>query len=290
MAAARATAGRMVLPGARAVVSRHVAFLLFAMLGQACASLPAPKQPFTDPARALSFQSLERQRVRSIRAEARIDQRGREGRIKGTVLMFAERPGRVRFDAMTQFGPAAVLTSDGQTFAYSDLRSKRYLTGATCPKNIARFLNVPLTIEQTTRLLLGGTPLIEHAQSTIAWHEDGFYRVVLRGGGQRQEVDLGIREGDVQLPPERQELQLLRSEIYDAQGRTDWRATYGDYRRLPMESYRVPMPFEVRVEQPRAGTDTLIRFKEIALNAAIPPEAFGQVPLPGMQEEVASCD
>jgi outer membrane lipoprotein-sorting protein len=257
----------------------------------ACASFPAPKQPFTDPARALSFQSLARERVRSIRAEARIDQRGREGRIKGTVLMFVERPGRVRFDAMTQFGPAAVLTSDGQTFAYSDLRSKRYLTGATCPRNIARFLNVPLTIEQTTQLLLGGTPVIAHTRSSIAWNDEGFYRVVLHGAaGDRQEVDLGIREHDAELPPGSQELRLLRSELYDAKGKTDWRATYGEYQRLPLESYRVPMPFEVRVEQPRAGTDTLIRFKDIALNAQIPPEAFAQAPLPGMQEEVASCD
>jgi hypothetical protein len=263
--------------------------LLCAALGSACAGVPKPAQPFTDPRRALSLQTLASERVRSIRAEARIDQRGREGRIKGTVLLFAERPGRVRFDAMTQFGPAAVLTSDGQTFAYADLRSKRYLTGATCPKNIARFLNVPLTIEQTTRLLLGGTPIIDHTQASIDWHDDGFYRVVLRGR-QRQEVDLGISEQSAKLPPERQELHLLRSEIYDAQGRTDWRATYGDYRRLPLESYRVPMPFEVRVEQPRAGTDTLIRFKEIALNAQVPPEAFAQTPLAGMQEEVASCE
>jgi outer membrane lipoprotein-sorting protein len=286
MIAARA---RGSLPTTRAAAMR-CAVLALAGLAQACASFPAPAQPFTDPARALSLQGMARERVRSIRAEARIDQRGREGRIKGTVLMFAERPGRVRFDAMTQFGPAAVLTSDGQTFAYSDLRSKRYLTGATCPKNIARFLNVPLTIEQTTRLLLGGTPLIEHSQANIDWHDDGFYRVVLRGAGQRQEIDLGIRERDAEAPPERQELRLLRSEIYDASGETDWRATYGDYRRLPLDSYRVPMPFEVRVEQPRAGTDTLIRFKEIALNVQIPAEAFTQVPLPGMEQEEASCE
>jgi outer membrane lipoprotein-sorting protein len=268
----------------------QLALVLAAGLLPACASFPAPKQPFTDPSRALSLQSHARERVRSIRAEARIDQRGREGRIKGTVLMFAERPGRVRFDAMTQFGPAAVLTSDGHTFAYSDLRSKRYLTGATCPKNIARFLNVPLTIEQTTQLLLGGTPMIAHSQASIGWNDDGFYRVVLRGGGLRQEIDLGIRERDAELPPERQELQLLRSEIYDAKGQTDWRAIYGDYRSLPIDSERVPMPFEVRVEQPRAGTDTLIRFKEIALNAQIPPAAFVQAPLPGMEQETASCD
>ena len=260
-----------------------------ALLG-GCAGVPAPAQPFTDPRRALSLQTLARERVRSLRAEARIDQRGREGRIKGTVLMFVERPGRVRFDAMTQFGPAAVLTSDGATFAYSDLRTKQYLTGATCPQNIARFLNVPLTIEQTTRLLLGGTPVIAHDQASIDWDDDGFYRVELQGRGQRQEIDLGISEQHAKLPPERQELLLLRSEIYDARGRTDWRATYGDYQRLPLESYKVPMPFEVRVEQPRAGSDTLIRFKEITLNVEIPAEAFAQTPLPGMQHEEATCD
>jgi hypothetical protein len=49
---------------------------------------------------------------------------------------------RLRFDAMTQFGPAAILTSDGQRFAYSDLRSRRFLTGETCERNIARFLEI----------------------------------------------------------------------------------------------------------------------------------------------------
>ena len=93
-----------------------------------CVSVAAPKQPFQDPARALSLQSLTRERVQSIRAEARIDQRGKEGRIKGTVLMLVERPGSVRFDAMTQFGPAAVLTSNGEQFSYADLRSKRFLS------------------------------------------------------------------------------------------------------------------------------------------------------------------
>jgi outer membrane lipoprotein-sorting protein len=266
--------------------------LLAALLltASACASFPKPKQPYTDPAQALQFQSLSREPIQSIRAEARIDQRGEGGRIKGTVMMFVQRPGHVRFDAMTQFGPVAVLTSDGQTFAYSDLRSKRYTTGPTCPKNIARFLNMPLTVEQTTRMLLGGTPMIAHDSQAIAWHDEGFYRVTLRGSSGKQEIDLGIREEDAGLPPERQELLLLRSEIYDAKGHTDWRATYGDYKRLAFQGHHTPVPFEVRVEQPRAGTDTLIKFKDIALNAAVPPEAFTQAPLPGMQQEAATCE
>lgn len=277
---------RSMLQSARAASS----LLMLAVLAAGCASFPRPAQPFTDPGRALALQNTSRERLRSIRAEARIDQRGDGGRIKGTVLMFAERPGRVRFDAMTQFGPVAVLTSDGETFAYADLRNKRYTTGPTCPQNIARLLNLPFDVEQTTQLLLGGTPIIEHDSASIEWHGDGFYRISLRGRGQRQEVDLGITERGAELPPERQELRLLRSEIYDEQDRTDWRATYGEYQPLDLEGERVPMPFEVRVEQPRAEIDTLIRFKEIALNVEVPPEAFTQAPLPGMQLEVADCD
>ncbi len=253
-------------------------------------SLPPPKYPFTDPARALSLQSLTRERVQAIRAEARIDQRGKDGRIKGTVLMLVERPASVRFDAMTQFGPAAVLTSNGEQFAYADLRSKRFLTGPTCPANIARMLNVPLSVQQTTLLLLGGTPVIAHDRATIRWHDDGFYRIELASAQDRQEVDLGIRAGDSQHPPERQELMLLRSEIYDANGKTRWRASYGDYQRVQFGSYGIEMPYEVRVEQPSAGNDTLIKFKEIALNVEIQDDAFIQAALPGMTEEILSCD
>jgi Outer membrane lipoprotein-sorting protein len=205
-------------------------------------------------------------------------------------LMLVERPGSVRFDAMTQFGPAAVLTSNGEQFSYADLRSKRFLTGPTCPANIARMLNVPLTVQQTTLLLLGGTPVIAHDRATIRWHEDGFYRIELASKDDKQEVDLGIGEHDAEAPPERQELMLLRSEIYDAKGKTRWRASYKDYKRVQFGSYRIAMPYEVRIEQPNAGNDTQIKFKQIALNVDIPDEAFVQTALPGMTEEVLSCD
>jgi outer membrane lipoprotein-sorting protein len=263
---------------------------LACLLLAGCATFPKPKQPFQDSNKALSLQGMARERVTSIRAEARVDQRGKDGRIKGTVLMLVKRPNKVRFDAMTQFGPAAVLTSNGEAFAYADMRSKRFLFGPTCPANIARLINVPLSVEQTTLLLLGGTPVIEHTRQSIRWHDDGFYRIELASDSARQEVDLGISEHDAELPPERQELLLLRSEIYDAKGRTEWRASYADYQRLAVGSYRVPMPFEVHIEQPRAGADTLIRFKDIALNVEIQDDAFMQVAPPGMTEEALTCD
>jgi hypothetical protein len=256
-----------------------------------CASMPRPKEPFVDPAQALSFHQLARERVQSIRAEARVDQRGAEGRIKGTVLMFVKRPDSVRFDAMTQFGPAAILTSSGERFAYADLRTRRFLTGDTCPKNIARMLNMPLSVDQTTALLLGGTPVIDHDQAKIAWTDAGFYRIALHGrDGGSQEIDFGISERDTAFPPSRQELRLLRSEIFDHAHKSILRAVYDDYRPVMLGTYHVAMPFEVRVEQPQNGGDTLIRFKDIALNVDVPADAFQQEPPPGTTQEEASCD
>jgi len=276
---------------ARAPRFRAFAIAACALCLSACASVPRPTQAFTSAREALQLFGLTRAEVQALRAEARVDQRGDGSRIKGTVLMFVQRPGRVRFDAMTQFGPAAVLTSDGVHFEYSDLRKNRFMYGRTCPRNLSRLLNMPLTVGQTTELLLGGTPLLSHARAAIGWHPDGYYLVKVRNDeGMRQEIELGIGEHDADVPKTRQSLRLLRSEVYDARGRTVWRITYDDYRNTERGTYRVPMPFYVRVEQPSAGRDTVIRFKDIALDPKIPAGVFVQMPKPGLTLEEASCD
>ena len=104
-----------------------------------------PAQLLTDPARALATQQARSAQLRSLRAEAKVDQRGREGRIKGRVMMFVERPDRVRFDAMTQFGPALTLTSDGEPFALTDFKEQPLPTGPACERNIARMIGVALS-------------------------------------------------------------------------------------------------------------------------------------------------
>ena len=206
--------------------------------------------------------------------------------------MFVQRPDHVRFDAMTQFGPAAILTSDGARFAYADLRSKKFMTGDTCPQNIARLLNLPLRVDQTTQLLLGGTPVIEHTQQQIGWNSDGFYRIALAA------PTAAARRSITRIPETRRQVAALATgaapvplrNLTRPIDKSRFRASYDDYRVLPFGTARIAMPFEVRVEQPHAGTDTLIRFKEITLNAEVPANAFVQEPLPGMQQDEASCD
>jgi hypothetical protein len=271
---------------------RGAARLLWALVLSGCgASAMRPKQLSQNPVLTLTSYQRDRERLRSIRAEARVDQRGSDGRVRGTVLMLVQRPDQVRFDVMTQFGPAAILTSDGRRFAWSDLREGRFLVGETCPENIARLLNVPLTVEQTTLLLLGGTPVIGHDRARIAWNEAGFYRVELEGHDRgRQQIDLAVDERDKDAPPDRQRLRLRRSEIFGVDGKSRWRATYDDFRQLALDGDSVSMPFEVRIEQPQVDRDTLIAFKQISVNIDLQADAFMQTAGAGQSAEEASCD
>jgi hypothetical protein len=275
----------------RARLAALVVWSCACFLASACAGTLRPQHPITDARVALARRDATIEGLHSIRAEARVDQRAKSGRIKGTVLMFVEDSGRVRFDVMTQFGPIAILTSDGAQFAYSDLREKRYLFGPTCPQNIARLLGVPLSAEETARFLLGGTPLIAHAKSALVLNDAGHYQLTLQAEtGAKQQLELAVYPGDEALPPEQQRLKLLRSELWDPAGKSVWRVSYSDHEAITLEGRQLLVPNRVHIEQSAPAADTLVSFKSIAANPKIPDEAFTQSTRPGMQEEEATCD
>jgi hypothetical protein len=255
---------------------------------------PCPRTPFRDAEQALGHYRDMRTPARVLRAEARVDRRDSEGRIRGTVMMFIERPDRVRFDAMTQFGAAAVLTSDGERFALTDLRENRYFEGPTCPANIERLLGIRFGGEEVTRLLLGETPQIEATDRAIRC-ENGGYVVTLTGAdGTVQELVLEVREQDLNAAPEEQRMRLRQTEVRTRGGDIEWRVTYDDYRFIEdpqgTEERGLVMPFRVRFEDPRRGVDTLVRFERIDLNVEVPQDAFVQEPRPGLNVEEVACD
>lgn len=271
--------------------ARLLAIIAACVCSVGCAGSLRPQHPIRDARVALQRRDATIEGLHSIRAEARVDQRAQSSRIKGTVLMFVEDTGRVRFDVMTQFGPIAILTSDGLQFAYSDLREKRYLFGPTCPVNIARLLGVPLSAEETARFLLGGTPLIAHTEAQLTLNDAGHYQLVLKGdAGAKQELELAVYPGDEALEPAKQRLKLVRSELWGVGGRAVWRVSYSDHEAITLEGRQLLVPMRVRIEQSAAKADTMVHFKSITSNPKIPDEAFTQTARPGMQEEEATCE
>jgi outer membrane lipoprotein-sorting protein len=260
-------------------------------LAVGCGGAPRPKYPHEVASVALDQHRAGRSRIQSMRAEARVDQRGRDGRIRGTVLMFIGEPDLVRFDAMTQFGPAAVLTSDGSTFQLLDMREDRFLTGPTCPENIARLLGISLPAESVVRFLEGDSPVVDAEGAEIETIRGG-YRVTLSAeDGSRQTLVFHIPDAHAELPPEQQELRLVRSELRDPSGSVAFRAEYDDHRSVDLPSgERIAMPFVLRFEDPANGRDVLVRFKRIDPNVEPPPGAFEQAPPGGVSVEVVECD
>lgn len=270
--------------------------VVVALLLSGCPTLPRPTLPFDEAAEAMESHRSMRRPARILRAEARVDRRDGEGRVRGTVMMFIERDDHVRFDVMTQFGPAAILTSDGEEFALTDLRDNEFYVGPTCPSNIERLLGLRFSAPEVTRLLLGETPYIEYEERTIE-SVSGGYRVVLRASdGRRQELDIGVRQSDLGAPPAAQRLRLRRSEVFAADGATEWRVTYDDYRFIedPTDDASprrgVAMPMTVRFVDPRVGADTQIRFQRVDLNVEVPEGAFSQSPRPGLTQHRVGCE
>lgn len=267
-------------------------YALFFGLFVGCAGRTCPRIRHTDPDVALRYHDTMRAHVRSLRAHANVDQFNRKGRIRGTVSMFVERPNRLRFDVMTQLGPAAVLSTHGTDFALVDLRRRLFTHGPVCPANIAALMGVAMTADQLSLLLLAQVPQIDANSARLACTGDGYYRIKRFGvDGSRQEIDLEVREADEESPLAQQRLRLARVEFYDARGETEWRVTYKDYKviRGPHETQGVAMPFSVRLQDPKRGGDTLVSFKEIAINIDVPEQVFVQSPPPGMRVRPAVC-
>ncbi len=260
-------------------------------LGGGCAGGPRPKYPHEVAEVALEQHRARRAPLESMRAEARVDQRGRRGRIRGTVLMFIAHPDRVRFDAMTQFGPAAVLTSDGARFQLLDMRENRFLTGPTCPENIARLLGISLSAESVVRFLEGDSPRIEGARAEIETIRGG-YRITLSGAdGSRQVLVFHIPRSQTDAPPAEQDLRLVESELRGPDGEVTFRAEYEDHREVELPTgERVAMPFVLRFEDPRHGRDVLVRFKRVEPNVAPPESAFVQPAPSGLRVETVGCE
>jgi outer membrane lipoprotein-sorting protein len=251
------------------------------LLLSGCAGATCPTQLITDPAQAIAAQ--KHAPIHSLRAEAKIDQRGRDGRIKGKLMMFVERPDRVRFDAMTQFGPALILTSDGQTFALSDFKAGRYLSGPACAESLGRVIGVALASSEVASVLLGEAPLIAGEQALQC--SGGTYKLERKAAdGAREELELSV--ADRTQPPAAQRLYLAAATLWDAQGQKLYRVRYEDYKRVGAAEF----PHTVRIDDFANGSDALLRLSDVAVDVKVPEGAFRQTPRAGLRLEHVACE
>ena len=127
----------------------------------------------------------------SVQGRARVSVDSPDGSGGVDQHLVAERPGRVRIEAVDFFGNVVALlaVSDGRLALY-DARQRTFTRGAATPANLARLTQVPLEPEALVTLLCGSAPLLD-GTPLAAEPGDGRVLLVIGAGDLEQRLDVG---------------------------------------------------------------------------------------------------
>jgi hypothetical protein len=277
-----------------------------------CAS--APPSRFPDAASVLERMHQSYACSRGVRAEAKLDYFGDEGRARGNVMYQAALPDSLRFDVYSPFGVTlATLTSDGKDFALYDFREKSFLHGPANTCNVARFTRVPVPPHALAQLLRGEAPVLVHepAQANLSWSSGlfsaGRYVVEIRSKYQaRERIELVPRPSDWERPWQQQRLRVLKVAI-EQQGAELYSAELRDHRRVFTAAPQVDpdgieptlqpsgpscdaeVPGRIRLEVPDTGQDLILSNDRVRHNPPLDENAFRQTPPSGVRVRFAAC-
>lgn len=275
-----------------------------------CAKVPPPKFPAPSATELVQEARLGMACGTGIQAQASIDAFGKDGRVRGDMMLLASAPDRMRMDVVVPFGAAVMtLTSDGKTFALADLRQKLFFRGDPTPCNIARFTHVALPGHVLVSLLRGEVPRLagESEPSELAWNSKGYYTVTrMSPSRSRETFHLGLHPDDVAKPWGQQRFRLLHVDV-SRQGRMEWEADLDEYASAPMATPRIdpdgidaPLPpsgpvctaeapRRLHLQVPETDSDVRMRYREVTWNPPLPAEVFEQATPDAMTERWVRC-
>ena len=247
----------------------------------------------------------------AIQATAKIDHFSDRGRVRGDLMLFANRPARVRLDIVSPFGVAlATLTSNGREFALADLRDKRFYVGPATACNIARMTTVPVPGHVLVDLLEGEAPVLKRDPhtATMAWDPAGYWVIGIPSTrGAHEEIHLAPRREDWSLPWERQRLRVV-DVVVTQQGYVLYHAELSDHAPAPTAGPRedpdnleppIPpsgpqcdaeIPRKIRLEIPNPTTDVRFQYEQLFWNPPLPEGTFEQAPPPGTTVQPVTCE
>jgi hypothetical protein len=283
------------------------------LLGILCVALAchraAPASRFPSPRNAIDAMRASVACSRGLTGEGTFDYFGDEGRVRAKSLYVVARPARLRFDVINPLGGVlSTLTSDGQTFAFSDLRARQFLTGPADECNLEQALKVPVPPEALGELLTGQAPILVHRpeQARLGWESGAYVLRIESEHAAAEEVHLVPRDEDWERPWQEQRLRVLEVRV-SQQGRLLYEARLDEHRAAATAAPRVDMdgiepdvppsgppcdaevPRKVRFLVPGAGRDIVFIQREVRHNPPLLPGLFQQLPAAGMRVQRSSC-
>ena len=245
---------------------------------------------------------MERQHiVTTLNARARATSWLGGDRVKATVLMLAERPGRLRFEAEVSLqGTVAVLATDGTRFAFLDTMKNELRRGPACPANVASLIRIPLGPPDVAAILLGDARLpvdIDPSRGLVDWdparaadvlavrRNDGWLRFLFQGAGSS---GTGVR-------PETSRIRVIGAVATGSDGRARWRVAFEDFSDVPIsggsDGAVISFPQTIRFAEGDSTFDegVEIKFKERTLGETTARDAFALSPPTGATTIEVGC-
>ena len=249
--------------------------------GSSCLQIERPYPP-PSKEQLLRLVAKRGEIVHSLRAETRMRQDSPRGSLSARVRMMAQRPDRLRFDAVTPFDtPLSTLVTKGTDFALVDAQQNRHYYGPASPCNLARLLLVALDRQAVIAILSGSTPIIAHQSASLAWDGNAANEVLtLRSVKRRQVIRL-----DGQLLRGKPTWDVVGSEIHDARGRPLLKISFSNF--TTQKGVRVPR--RLRITQPARKTTLTLQFVHIDLNRTLPQQAFTLPAANGLPSQRVDC-
>jgi hypothetical protein len=274
--------------------------LALTLLVAACATAkPPPLVPRTSPAPApgdiLAALRARQDAVRAVNLETRVKGRLGNERARATVLVLADRAGRLRFEAEAPLqGAVASLAVDGSRFSFLDVRERIYRHGPACPENVAALIRIPLAPAEIAAVLLGDAPIAPDARA-VAVDWDGrlaadilvLDREAPRTGGREGGIDRLWVTCKRHLTTGRWDVLAVAGGSPAAPFAARWRVVYEELE--PVGAHM--MPALVRFAEPGKSFDegVEIAVKDRVVNPSLAAGAFTLAPPAGYQVELMPC-
>jgi hypothetical protein len=229
----------------------------------ACATLPPPRRepqlPAKDWATGELIESLNQrnQQFRSLRALARLDYSGPDGKGNVQEAVLVQRPDRLRLETLTLLGAVLIVTVNDKEIIGHHPREGIFVRGPRTKENLLRYTQIPLELDEITALLLGLPPV-----DTRAPRRQEGPTLVFSPNGRKQ--DAVTFESQLPVP--------TKWERFNDAGAVELSARFLDYISTPAGSF----PSKIQVEAQLQKRKLEIRYQEPEINASLPPEIFTQ--------------
>lgn len=248
-----------------------VLLAILAFIAAGCSTTakpPAPPQlaaPQWESAKLIESIGQRRQQFRSLRALARVNYAGPEGKHGFEEAVLVQRPDRLRLETLTLLGAILIVTANGQEIIGYHPREGIMVRGRSSKENLLRYTQIPLELEEITALLLGLPPV----EPSAPWRQDGNSLIFSLNGRIKDSLAF---ESQLPVP--------TRWQRFNGAGALELTARFSEYITTPAGLF----PSKIDVDAPLQGRKLEIRFQDPEFNATIPAESFSQQKLPHVQE------